>query len=884
MRIGPSEPAGGPLTFGGPGYRLDSLSISNASARLKRELLDALATPGSQPNRALAFTPEAGFEGWRANGTGEVLATAAGLRLTGAEAVLNPSLASEVEGLPLLSLALQSENAIKYGRALFVTDKGRGEVTFLLGQDTPGLAAMAGCKAWGGTLRALAVGPLPGQPSDFTLEGVWIGAKPMGPPFAYVRSLAPWRANLRAGRDETLVAIVRNPYGLLEDLSAELILPEGVTALEGTLRSVPLVQPASQARLEWKVRAEAPVKGTAEVVLTLEGHHPPGKTLALDFLPPLAGPPADYVPVPKPAKSDYLLLMHYCALWKDGTHYGWNRIENYPERRPAIGFYDEGTPEVADWHIKYAVEHGIQGFIYCWYRSDFEPEIHQSLGHAIHDGLKKARYKDLFKYTIMWENGCALGVKDRADMLDNLLPFWIENYFTDPSYLVLDGKPVLFVWQPQLLNGYFGGVEETREVLDAMRQQCQQAGFKGLTLIACVGGADANLQRRLQAEGWDATSAYGIASTWHDPEPDWDGALAWDYDTWLLGQADTWQAKQDVGALPDIVDVMMGWDSRPWHGESNTMYAGTPDPAAWKRALERAKAFVEAKPGDGLDKHIVVLDNWTEFGEGHYIEPTTGLGFSYVDAIREVFCDPASPPSENVIPEDVGLPVPETWYGAKRQAMLSAMEDKTFLLEDGLLAHWTFDSNDPRLAIDTSACKLHGFLRDCGKTDGISGKALACGKDIVELPNNALYTPSEGFTLSMWVKPSQPNQADTWFATCITAANCGWRFGLGGGKLAFQVPVTEWSHLLVSNYEVPVGEWTHVAATFDNITMRVFANGHLVGELERKGPMRAATNSLYLGGFGIGGIQNNFKGELDEVKLWVRALSAEELASEASPH
>ena len=31
----------------------------------------------------------------------------------------------------------------------------------------------------------------------------------------------------------------------------------------------------------------------------------------------------------------------------------------FPERKPVLGWYDEASPEVADWQIKWAVEHGI---------------------------------------------------------------------------------------------------------------------------------------------------------------------------------------------------------------------------------------------------------------------------------------------------------------------------------------------------------------------------------------------------------------------------------------------------------------------------------------------------------------------------------------------
>ena len=43
-------------------------------------------------------------------------------------------------------------------------------------------------------------------------------------------------------------------------------------------------------------------------------------------------PRTGYVPEPQVAESDYLGLMHYCALWKEGTHYGWQRIEPYSGR------------------------------------------------------------------------------------------------------------------------------------------------------------------------------------------------------------------------------------------------------------------------------------------------------------------------------------------------------------------------------------------------------------------------------------------------------------------------------------------------------------------------------------------------------------------------
>ncbi len=34
----------------------------------------------------------------------------------------------------------------------------------------------------------------------------------------------------------------------------------------------------------------------------------------------------------------------------------WNQVLKHPERTPALGFYSQENPEVADWETKWAVE------------------------------------------------------------------------------------------------------------------------------------------------------------------------------------------------------------------------------------------------------------------------------------------------------------------------------------------------------------------------------------------------------------------------------------------------------------------------------------------------------------------------------------------------
>ncbi len=74
----------------------------------------------------------------------------------------------------------------------------------------------------------------------------------------------------------------------------------------------------------------------------------------------------------------------------------------------------------------------------------------------------------------------------------------------------------------------------------------------------------------------------------------------------------------------------------------------------FQEMLEAAKSRVDS----GKTPPIVLVEAWNELGEGGYVEPTVGRGFSYLDAIRNVFVGDS--PHTDVAPSDVGLPLVET--------------------------------------------------------------------------------------------------------------------------------------------------------------------------------------------------------------------------------
>ena len=64
------------------------------------------------------------------------------------------------------------------------------------------------------------------------------------------------------------------------------------------------------------------------------------------------------------------------------------------------------------------------------------------------------------------------------------------------------------------------------------------------------------------------------------------------------------------------------------------------------------------RPEPSLDgsmlSRTVLVDNWNEYAEGHYVAPTRHTGFGYLDALRNVFAAAAGP-HRDVVPEEIGL-------------------------------------------------------------------------------------------------------------------------------------------------------------------------------------------------------------------------------------
>lgn len=335
--------------------------------------------------------------------------------------------------------------------------------------------------------------------------------------------------------------------------------------------------------------------------------------------------PADYVPEPRPVKTSHLLGVQSCNLWREGTAYaGWDYVHPFRDQRePYLGWYDEGNPEVTDWETKWQVEHGIGFELHCWYRPNnaiSNPIKDGVLDQGIIRGLFHSRYGHLKKFAIMYTNEGACETNPR-DWTDHVIPYLMEYFFKDPRYLTVEGRPVFSIYHLGNWIRMFGGVDGARGAIQALRDAATKEGFPGIVVLMEERKANQGALQTMKSIGVDCVYAY----TWHTP----DAGTQRNGNTAQRGVA----GAAGVDMLPSI---SMGWSAEPWGAKAG----GFLPPADYQRLAQWVKdEFVPTLPADSLGRHMIILANWNEFGEGHFLMPSTLAGFGYLDALREVFTE-----------------------------------------------------------------------------------------------------------------------------------------------------------------------------------------------------------------------------------------------------
>ena len=365
---------------------------------------------------------------------------------------------------------------------------------------------------------------------------------------------------------------------------------------------------------------------------------------------------SNYIPKPVPAKSD----IDIAAFYYPGTEQmeEWDMVrESLPHIKPLLGWYDEGNPEVIDWQIKWAVEHGIKTFFVDWYWN----QGRQRLDHWV-KGYYKAQFRGYLKWAMMWANHNQPGAHNEADQI-RVTQFWLDNYFKTPEYYKVDGKPVVLIWDAANLDRDFiaeakqNGVElksgeGLKKALKLSDDMVRKAGLPGIYFISMNTPFKKDKLEYLAKAGFESTTNYDYSvqafylSKKKDPK---DTPKYYDYGVTVETIEQWYQKRFDLGTLPFIPTIPTGWNDIPRSYEkSRVVYGRTVE--KWRANLEIMKKFCEKNK----IKQVVIAPV-NEWQEGSYIEPNEEFGFAMYDTLRDVFCRrPEQGWPKNLTPKDLG--------------------------------------------------------------------------------------------------------------------------------------------------------------------------------------------------------------------------------------
>jgi hypothetical protein len=686
----------------------------HGGARFKVDWIRVLEPPAARPRPAARFDFSHGAEDWQPTGRGGLTATDRGLQvLTAAKEDLAFSPPLQVDALTDSFVAIRM--AVERGsnaRIGFLTEKDSGLhwLSFPIladGRERSYNVDMLAAAEWKGRVIGLAL-----QPTDAVGARAWVRsleatAEPQGPPQLAVTGFAPGEALPRAGLPLSLTARVANLGGQpVTLLPPQLELPPGVTVL-----STPAADDLKTSfgygdalSLTWRLQSARPLSNHAVLRVMAAGAPTVTAQAPLIITARLEVPRTGYVPEPQPVRGPYEVGVYYFPGWNTASR--WQPLESFPERKPVLGWYREGSPEVADWHIKWAVEHGVTFFAYDWYWAQGA----RQLEHGLHDGFFHARYRHLLKFCLLWANHNPLGTHSQEDCLA-VTRFWIENYFKRPEYFRIDGQPLVIIFSPYNLTTDLGSAG-VRQAFAAMRAECRRAGLPGLRLAACVAGPN-----RAAEEGYDSITAYNWPGLGADSS-----AKRAPYASLIPGYRRLWEQLRDTSPLPLLTPVCGGWDSRPWHGESALVRTGR-TPELFQTHLREARQFIETGPNRTNLLPAILIEAWNEWGEGSYLEPHQEFGFGYLDAIREVFAD-APARHLDLTPTDAGLgpydvpaekiPEPNWTFDHSPEGWESTMQIGQVAARNGALTGLTV-GNDPAFFGPPlqvrAASHGHAFLR-----------------------------------------------------------------------------------------------------------------------------------------------------------------------------
>ncbi len=305
---------------------------------------------------------------------------------------------------------------------------------------------------------------------------------------------------------------------------------------------------------------------------------------------------------------------------------------HYQPHLPAdLGFYDLRTADALTRQATLARRYGIEGFAVYYYNFGSQRVLGATLETV------RANPNIPFSWCLCWANenwtrhwdGGANEILVEQSYDAATLEAIIADavaHAADPRYLTVNGKPIFLVYRPLLLPDAPGFAA-------ACRAGFVRAGFPGVHLVY-VESMEAVDRRLKQTDlGFDACvefpphgRAVPAESAADIIKPGWHG-YRYDYPETVRAFC-----RRDSVPYMRYPSVFPSWDNTPRQPMQGTSFDGATPEAFRVYAEEKIDEVRQFLVGE---ERLLFVNAWNEWAEGAHLEPDTGFGHRWLEALRD---------------------------------------------------------------------------------------------------------------------------------------------------------------------------------------------------------------------------------------------------------
>jgi hypothetical protein len=196
----------------------------------------------------------------------------------------------------------------------------------------------------------------------------------------------------------------------------------------------------------------------------------------------------------------------------------------------------------------------------------------------------------------------------------------------------------------------------------------------------------------------------------------------------------------------------------------------------------------------------------------------------------------------------------------------------------GLVAAYNFNQNSTTV-VDVSGTGNTGMVSGATWTTlGRNAGAFSFDgvNDLITVPDAGSLDLTSAFTLEAWVYPTATGG---WRTVILKEQTNGLTYALYAredvARPSGWVSIGNNDRSVVGPSALALNAWSHLVTTFDGSTLHLYVNGVLVQSTAANGAAPISSGALRIGGNAIWG--EYFKGRIDDVRIYNRALSPAEI-------